>query len=62
MKNHELCDKLTREIVGATVISVVPCTDAEGLFTLRLEKNKKRFEVRVSGSDLGWYYKIAGDK
>ena len=59
---EEQTEKLTREIAGATVRSVVPSTESEGMFTLRLEKGDKKFEVRLFATDLGWWYKLTGNR
>jgi len=55
-------EDLSKIIAGATIRSAVMNKDSEGMFILRLEKEGKKFEVRIYGTDLGWWFKIAGNK
>jgi len=59
---EEQTEKLTQEIAGATVRSVVLSTESEGVFILRLEKDGRKFEVRLFATDLGWWYKLTGNR
>lgn len=61
MKKATTLDKLSELITDARIVSVVPNSDTEGIFTLRLRKGKKNFEVRVFATDLGWWFKKAGN-
>ena len=58
----DTAERLSKEISGAVVVSVTPSQEVEGLFTLRLKKDDKKFDVRVYGTELGWWFKIAGKK
>lgn len=54
--------KLSSEIAGAEVVAVLPLEEDEGWFVLRLKKDGKKFDVRVYGTELGWWHRTAGGK
>ena len=55
-------EELSKEIAGAIVRSVVRNTNSEGMFTVKLERDGKNFEVRIYGTDLGWWFEAAGNR